>query len=75
MGKSSKLPQTELEEEAAAAHAQAEVQRLHMMNSFQWLAYQTELAVERGMDLCVPGGGESRAVKPRPTCAAAVTGC
>lgn len=53
MGKSSKVPQTELEEEAAAAHAQAEIQRLQQMNSLQWISYQAELAMERGLDLCV----------------------
>ena len=58
MGRSSKkIPSTSAaapDAEAVAA-ALAEADRLRRMNTFQWLGLQTELAVERGLDMCAPG--------------------
>ena len=60
MGRSSKkIPATSApapDAEAVAA-ALAEADRLQRMNTFQWLGLQTEMAVERGLDMCAPGRG------------------
>lgn len=60
MGRSSKkIPSTSApapDAEAVAA-ALAEADRLQRMNTFQWLGLQTEMAVERGLDMCAPGRG------------------
>jgi hypothetical protein len=40
----------------AADAAALDAERLRNMNSLQWLGLQAELALERGLDLCAPGG-------------------
>ena len=56
MGRSKKIPSTSPPANAElAAIAAEEAERMRNMNTLQWLGLQTELAVERGLDMCAPG--------------------
>ena len=59
-GSRKKIPATATTPEDAEklAAAAAEADRLQRMNTFQWLGLQTEMAVERGLDLCAPARGK-----------------